>query len=64
VATIEFYTARAEQCGRDAAATTLANVREQQLNAQLAWLEMAERLERTTTARETAAAAKAHDIAA
>lgn len=57
--TLEFYQARAEECGREAEAATLANVRERSLRAQTAWLMMAARLERTAEERALQAAEKA-----
>jgi hypothetical protein len=59
MSTLEFYHARAEQAGRDAATAPLANVRERHLAAQTVWLEMADRLERMQTGRAEVAAQKA-----
>jgi hypothetical protein len=59
VSTLEFYLTRADQCARDAEATTLVNVRDRHLTARAAWLEMAERLERTNEGRAATAAFKA-----
>ncbi len=56
---LEFYLARAEQCSRDAEVTTLANVRERHLTAREAWLQMADRLQRTSEGRAAVAADKA-----
>lgn len=58
MATIEFYLARAADCGRDADKSTLDNVRERMLNAQAVWLDMAERLERTNESRAADASRK------
>lgn len=57
--TRDFYIARAEESARDAAATTLANVRERCLRSEAAWRQMAERLERGEVMRDTLAAEKA-----
>ena len=59
MSTLEFYLTRADQCARDADETALVNVKERHLRAQAAWLAMAEKLERTTTARAVALAEKA-----
>jgi hypothetical protein len=59
MSTLDFYLQRAEQAGRDAEAATLANVRERHLASKAVWLEMADRLERTTTARAENEAGKA-----
>ncbi len=59
MSTLEFYLARAQQCALDADETGLENVRERHLRARSAWLAMADKLERTTTARADAAAEKA-----
>ncbi len=58
-ATSDFYLARAEESARDAASTTLANVRERALRSEAAWRSMAERLQRGEVMRDTLAAAKA-----
>lgn len=63
VSTLEFYHARAAQCAHEAEATNLVNVRERLLNARLAWLQMAERLERTNEARAVGLAPKAEALA-
>lgn len=59
MSTLEFYHTRAAQCAREAEATNLVNVKERLLNARLAWLQMAERLERTNEARAVGLAHKA-----
>jgi hypothetical protein len=59
MSTRDFYEARAAECARDAAATTLDNVRERSLRAQKAWLDMAQRIARSDALRATAAAEKA-----
>ena len=59
MSTLEFYLTRADECARDADETALVNVRERHLRARAAWLAMAEKLERTTTARAVALAEKA-----
>lgn len=59
MSTLEFYQSRAAQCAREAEATNLVNVRERLLNARLAWLQMADRLERTNAARAVGLAHKA-----
>jgi hypothetical protein len=59
VSNLEFYLARAEQCSRDAETTTLANVRDRHLTAREAWLQMADRLQRTSEGRAAVAADKA-----
>lgn len=58
-ATSDFYLARAEESARDAANTTLGNVRERALRSEAAWRSMAERLQRGEVMRDTLAAAKA-----
>ena len=63
MSTLEFYHTRADQCAREAEATNLANVKERLLNARLAWLQMAERLERTNEARAVGLAHKAQALA-
>ena len=57
--TSDFYTARADESARDAAAATLDNVRERCLRSEAAWRSMAERLERGEAMRDTLAAEKA-----
>ena len=59
MSTRDFYEARAAECARDAAATSLDNVRERSLRAQKAWLDMAQRIARSDALRATAAAEKA-----
>jgi hypothetical protein len=59
MSTREFYNARADECARDASNTTLENVRERSLRAQKAWLDMAQRVERSEGLRAKAAAEKA-----
>lgn len=63
MSTLEFYQTRAAQCAREAEATNLVNVKERLLNARLAWLQMAERLERTNEARAVGLAHKAEATA-
>lgn len=58
-ATSDFYIARAEESARDAASTTLGNVRDRALRSEAAWRSMAERLQRGEVMRDTLAAAKA-----
>jgi putative NADPH-quinone reductase len=58
MSTLEFYFARAAQCSREAEAATLANVRERHLTARDVWLQMADRLERTSQGRADVAAEK------
>lgn len=57
--TLEFFHARAEECAREAEATSLANVRDRLIRAQSAWLVMAARMERTAEERAVQAAEKA-----
>ncbi len=59
MSTLEFYLIRADQCARDAEETSLDNVRDRNLRAREAWLQMADRLERTNESRAEAAAYKA-----
>lgn len=59
MSTREFYNARAAECARDALNTTLENVRERSLRAEKAWLDMAQRVERSEGLRAKAAAEKA-----
>lgn len=56
--TVEFYKQRADQCQRDAEAADLANVRDRHLTSRDVWLEMADRVERTTQGRVEQAAEK------
>ena len=58
MSTLEFYMTRVAQCERDADASTLDNVRERHLRARAAWLDMAERLERTQEGRAATIALK------
>lgn len=55
----DFYITRAAEARRDAAAATLANVRERCLRAADAWDAMADRAERSERHREADAARKA-----
>lgn len=55
----DFYLARAAEAKRDAAAATLANVRERCLRAEAAWMEMATRAARCETMRAKTVAEKA-----
>ena len=62
--TLEMYIERAEECRREAASTTLANVRERCLRSALAWEAMAEQLRVTEEYRASDAARKAEqDVA-
>ena len=56
--TSDFYLARADESARDAANTTLDNVRDRCLRSEAAWRTMADRLVRSEAMRETIAAAK------
>ena len=56
------YRARAEECQAQAAQATLANVRERCLRSAAAWLEMAERGERTDAMRAAHEKAKAAGV--
>ncbi len=58
VSTLEFYLARAQASSRDAAAANLDNVRDRHMRAHDAWMEMAERVQRTAEARAEGAAIK------
>jgi predicted S18 family serine protease len=58
-ATSDFYLTRAAECGREAEATALANVRERFLRSQEAWLSMANRLQKGEALRDQATAEKA-----
>ena len=55
----DFFLARASEARRDAAAASLANVRERCLRAAEAWDAMADRAERSERHREADAARKA-----
>ena len=55
----DFYLARAAEARADAAAATLANVRDRCLRAEAAWTAMADRAGRNDLARETQARDKA-----
>jgi hypothetical protein len=55
---LQFYLAQADKCEADAATTSLVNVRERHLRAREAWLQMADRIERTATSRAEVAEAK------
>jgi hypothetical protein len=57
--TSEFYMARADECAREAANATLANVRDRCQRSEAAWRSMADRLIRGEEMRETLAAEKA-----
>ena len=59
MSTREFYETRAAECGRDAATTTLDNVRDRNLRAQAACLDMAGRIARGDAMRAELAASKA-----
>lgn len=56
------YRAQAAKCRADADASTLDNVRERNLRAEAAWLDMAERQERVATQRAAREAAVAPRI--
>jgi hypothetical protein len=58
-ATSDFYLARAAQSQREAAETSLDNVRDRCLRAEAAWMAMADRLLRSETERHRQAADKA-----
>lgn len=58
-ATSDFYLARAAESARDAANTTLDNVRDRCLRSEAAWRSMADRMLRGEVMREQLAAAKA-----
>ena len=55
----DFYLARAAEARADAAAATLANVRDRCLRAEAAWTAMADRAGRNDLAREKQARDKA-----
>ena len=55
----EVYLLRAEQARSEADEATLANVRDRCLRAEAAWMEMADRAERTEKMRAASVAAKA-----
>lgn len=59
MSTLAFYTEQAADCRRQAEAAGLDNVRERCLSAAIAWDNMAARVRRTQTFRETDAARKA-----
>ena len=59
----EFYLERASEARRDAALTTLQNVRERCLRAAAAWEQMAARVERTGRMRAETEAKKAAMVA-
>lgn len=46
-----FYQARADECAREAAGSSLANVRDRLLRSQAAWQTLADRLQHTETLR-------------
>lgn len=50
--TLEFYRARADECLKDAESATLENVRDRLFRSHVAWLQMAERLERVNEQRD------------
>lgn len=56
--TSDFYLARAADSAREAAETTLENVRQRNLRSEDVWRSMAERLLRGESARQAAAASK------
>ena len=51
MATATDFRAQAAKCRADADSATLDNVRDRNLRAEAAWLDMAERHERTTASR-------------
>ena len=55
----DLYRQRAEQARSEADEATLANVRDRCLRAEAAWMEMADRAERTEKMRAASVAAKA-----
>jgi hypothetical protein len=59
MSTLQFYAERAAECRRDAAAATLVNVRQRNLEAADAWEAMAARMNRTNAHREANEAARA-----
>ena len=54
-----FYLERADECAKQAAESTLPNVRERCLRAEQSWRSMADLEARTEALRETTRAAKA-----
>ncbi|WP_066522009.1 hypothetical protein [Sphingobium cloacae] len=58
-ATSSFYLARAAQCGLEAEAADLVNVRERCLRAKAAWQAMADRVLKSETDRQQQMADKA-----
>ena len=56
--TLDFYLERAAEARRDGDAATLDNVRDRCRRAEAAWLDMANRIERTQASREENEAAK------
>lgn len=60
--TSEFYMARADECAREAANATLANVRDRAQRSEAAWRSMADRLIRGEAMRDTLAADKAERL--
>jgi len=58
-ATVDFYLQRADECARDAASTTLDNVRDRCRRSEAAWREMADRVIRTDAMRAKREAEKA-----
>ncbi len=56
---LQMYTARAEECRREADAATLVNVRDRCLGSALAWDNMAYRAQQTETYRANEAERKA-----
>lgn len=59
MSTLDFYTARAAECRRDAEAATLANVKDRCISAAEAWESMADRARRTQSYRTAHEAEKA-----
>ena len=59
----DVYRIRAEQARAEADEATLENVRDRCLRAEAAWMEMAERADRTEKMRVDQAAAKAAQLA-
>jgi hypothetical protein len=58
----DIYLARADEARAEAAAATLANVRDRCLRAEAAWREMAARAERTDQMRANLLASKAASL--
>jgi hypothetical protein len=59
--TSDFYLARADECAREAAATSLDNVRERFQRSEVAWRSMADRLTRGEALRAVNVETKAQE---